>query len=77
LPDVRISLFVEALDDDIVFDSLPIILLLDSKEFDVARIDDCSSYELEVAVSTLEIGSVNRRRVYDEVVSVTAGTVLN
>jgi hypothetical protein len=77
LPDVRISLFVEALDDDIVFDSLPIILLLDSKEFDVARIDDCSSYELEVAVSTLELGSVNRRRVYDEVVSVTAGTVLN
>ncbi len=77
MPDVRISLFVEALDDDIVFDSLPIILLLDSKEFDVARIDDCSSYELEVAVSTLEIGSVNRRRVYDEVVSVTAGTVLN
>ncbi len=77
MPDVRISLFVEALDDDIVFDSLPIILLLDSKEFDVARIDDCSSYELEVAVSTLELGSVNRRRVYDEVVSVTAGTVLN
>jgi len=77
LPDVRISLFVEALDDDIVFDSLPIILLLDSKEFDVARIDDCSSYELEVVVSTLELGSVNRRRVYDEVVSVIAGTVLN
>jgi hypothetical protein len=40
-------------------------------------IDDCCSYEAEMDVSILVVGSIDERRLYDEVVSVTAGKVIN
>ncbi len=92
LVNVGIALFVVALDDEILFVSLPILLLLDSKWVDVitvteersvligisADIDDCSSYELEVDGPTLEVGNVIGRIVYnDDVIAVRVDNVLN
>ena len=56
-----ISLLVVAFEDEMVFVSVSVALLL-----------DCCSYELEVDISTLEF-----RTMYDEVVSVRVGSVDN
>jgi hypothetical protein len=66
-------------------------LLLDSKYDDVKILEkeplvlleltsdivDCSWYELELDVSILELGSVDGRTVYNELVSVRVVEVLN
>jgi hypothetical protein len=76
------SLFVVAFEDEMVLVSTSVPLLLDCKYVDVKvvnmerpklikvliTVDDCSSYELEVDVSILEVEDVNESRMYGEVV---------
>ncbi len=75
----------------LVWLSILLLLVLGSKKVDVigdkkersvvidglVDIDDCCSYEAEMDVSILVVGSIDERRLYDEVVSVTAGKVIN